>query len=117
MRLAKKGERWVFDADVDSTGPAEGIKRKVLAYCDEAMCVANYFEKGAIGALHSHPHTQITYVAEGVFEFEIEGEKKVVKKGDTMLKQNGVLHGTLCVEDGILVDFFTPKREDFVSMP
>jgi len=78
------------------------------------MCVAHHFEKDSVGALHSHPHTQITYVAEGVFEFEIDGEKKVVRKGDTLLKQDGVIHGAICLEKGVLIDFFTPMREDFV---
>jgi len=114
MALVEKGQRWVFESDVDSTSPGEGVSRKVLAYCDEAMCVAHHFETGAVGALHSHPHTQITYVAKGVFEFEIDGEKKVVKQGDTMLKQDGVLHGARCMEQGILIDFFTPMRADFI---
>lgn len=114
MALVEKGQRWVFEEDVDATNPGEGITRKVLAYGDEAMCVAHYFEKGAVGALHSHPHTQITYIAEGAFEFEIDGEKKIVKKGDALLKQNGVAHGAICLEKGILIDFFTPMREDFV---
>ena len=114
MASTEKGQRWVFDADTDSTFPGEGVTRKVLAYCDDAMCVAHYFEAGAVGTLHSHPHTQITYVAEGAFEFEVDGEKKVVKKGDTILKQDGVIHGTVCLEKGLLVDFFTPMRKDFV---
>jgi len=114
MALVEKGQRWVFEADVDSTNPAPGVTRKVLAYCDELMCVANHFKPGAVGALHSHPHTQITFVVDGVFEFEIDGEKKVVRKGDSMLKQDGVKHGAVCVEEGTLLDCFTPMREDFV---
>ena len=62
------------------------------------MCVENTFEKGAVGSLHHHPHTQITYVVSGEFEFDIEGEKKIVKAGDTMLKLNGVEHGCVCLE-------------------
>ena len=114
MNTVSKGQRFVFGADTECTNPAEGIERKVLAYCDEAMCVVNQFKKGAAGPIHSHPHTQITYVVSGVFEFEIDGEKKVVKPGDTMLKQNNVKHGALCLEEGVLVDFFTPMREAFV---
>ena len=114
MAVVKKDQVWVFGNEVDSTSPGEGVTRKILAYCDEAMCVAHHFEKDAVGALHSHPHTQITYVAEGAFEFEIDGVKKVVKKGDTMLKQDGVKHGAVCLEAGTLIDFFAPMREDFV---
>ncbi|MDR2655474.1 MAG: cupin domain-containing protein [Oscillospiraceae bacterium] len=115
MAITEKNRRWVFNADIDGEQAAPGVERKILAYCDEMMCVENMFEEGAAGAPHSHPHTQITYVAEGVFEFTIENETKVVRKGDTLLKQNGVTHGCVCLEKGILVDFFTPMREDFIK--
>ena len=114
MGKSVKGQRWVFDADVDSLSPGEGVVRKILAYSDDAMCVVHHFKKGAIGAIHSHPHTQITYVAGGVFEFEIENEKKIVKTGDAMLKQKNVIHGAVCFEEGTLIDFFTPMRQDFI---
>ncbi|MCL2588282.1 MAG: cupin domain-containing protein [Oscillospiraceae bacterium] len=114
MAAVEKGQVWVFESDVPGTSPGEGVTRKILAYCDEAMCVAHHFEKGAIGSVHTHPHTQITYVAEGEFEFEVDGVKKVVKKGDTLLKQDGVPHGAVCLEKGTLIDFFTPMRADFL---
>ena len=79
------------------------------------MCVENTFKKGAVGTLHHHPHTQITYVVSGKFEFEIDGVKKIVQKGDTMLKTNDVIHGCVCLEDGVLLDMFNPYRKDFVS--
>lgn len=112
--MSQKNKQWVFRDEVDAIPCAEGVVRRVLAYADEMMCVENTFETGAIGSLHSHPHTQITYVVEGVFEFTIDGVTKVVKKGDTMLKQDAVVHGCKCLEKGILLDIFTPMREDFV---
>ena len=78
--------------------------RRVLAYCVNVMCVENTFKKGAIGSMHNHPHTQITYVASGKFEFTIDGEVHTVSKGDTLLKQDGVMHGCTCLEDGVLID-------------
>ncbi|MCL2087598.1 MAG: cupin domain-containing protein [Oscillospiraceae bacterium] len=114
MAKTEKSQRWVFYADIDGSSVGEGVTRKILAYDEEGMCVEHSFEKGAVGSLHSHPQTQITYVADGVFEFEIDGEKKTVKKGDTMLKQNSIVHGCVCLEKGALIDFFTPMRKDFV---
>jgi quercetin dioxygenase-like cupin family protein len=93
---------------------ATGIIRRVLAYNQDLMCIENTFKEGAVGSLHNHPHTQITYVVSGEFEFEIEGEKKIVKAGDTMLKMDGVEHGCKCHKAGVLLDIFTPMREDFV---
>ena len=115
MGVSKKNERWVFHSDISPVKAGEGVERRVLAYCDAMMCVENTFEKGAVGALHSHPHTQITYVASGAFDFEIDGEHHTVRQGDTLQKQDGVAHGCVCLEAGVLVDFFTPMREDFIT--
>ena len=110
-----KNQIWNFGGEITPESCAEGVERKVLAYTDEIMCVENYFQQGAIGALHHHPHTQITYVVSGKFEFTIAGEKKTVCKGDSMLKKDGIRHGCVCLEEGVLLDFFTPMREDFVD--
>lgn len=110
-----KNDNWVFYDDVNFEETAKGVKRKILAYTDELMIVENSFEKGAVGSLHSHPHTQITYVLEGEFEFEINGTKKIVKKGDSMLKKDGIIHGCVCLEKGKLLDIFTPMRKDFIK--
>ena len=108
------GQPWVPHAETLPEPAGQGVTRRVLAYGDECMCVENTFEKGGIGAMHSHPHTQITYVVSGRFRFTIGDETREVSAGDTLLKQNGVQHGCVCLEAGILVDFFTPMRKDFV---
>ena len=115
MSKDHKDKPWFFFKDAIGEAAAPGVMRKVLAYCDAGMCVINEFEEGAVGPQHSHPHTQITYIAEGRFRFTIGDEEKVVSKGDTLCKQNEVKHGCVCLEKGVLVDFFTPMREDFVK--
>ena len=111
----KKNQIWNFNNEIDAEVCGEGVKRKILAYADEMMCVENHFEKGAIGALHHHPHTQITYVVSGQFEFTINGEKKIVNPGDGLLKRDSIEHGCVCLKEGILLDIFTPMREEFVQ--
>lgn len=110
-----KNDKWVFNKDIALTPFAPGVQRKILAYTDELMIVENHYEKGAVGSLHSHPHTQITYVVEGEFVFEIDGVKKIVKKGDSMLKKDGIEHGCVCLKEGVLLDIFNPMRDDFVK--
>ena len=107
-------QRWVMHKDTVATKPGEGVTRRVLAYNEDMMCVEHAFEEGAVGSLHHHPHTQITYVVSGEFEFEIDGEKKVVRAGDTMLKVDDVPHGCVCLKKGVLLDVFIPMRKDFV---
>ena len=84
MNKQHKDNVWVFAKDIAEETPAPGVMRKILAYSDDAMCVAHEFEQGALGALHSHPHTQITYVAEGRFRFTVGDEVKEVAKGDSL---------------------------------
>lgn len=109
-----KGNNWCLHEEGKREEASPGVERRVLAYCDELMCVENTFRAGAIGAMHHHPHTQITYVASGRFSFTIDGETREVGPGDTMLKTDGVVHGCVCLEAGVLLDIFTPMREDFL---
>lgn len=113
--MQHKNQQWMPNQEARVDTMPSGMERRVLAFCDELMAVENTFKKGMEGALHSHPHTQITYVVEGVFEFTIGDVTKTVRKGDSMLKQDSVVHGCVCVEDGILLDIFNPLREDFLD--
>ncbi len=92
-----------------------GVKRKITACHDNLMCVEVHFEKGAVGAMHSHPHEQITYIISGEFEFNIGGDKKILKAGDSTFKQPDIEHGAVCLKAGVLLDIFTPCREDFLK--
>lgn len=92
-----------------------GVTRKVMGYQDSVMMCEITFETGAKGNVHSHPHTQVTYIAEGKFEFTIDGETQIVTKGDCVLMPPNAVHGTVCLEAGKLVDVFTPKRDDFLA--
>ncbi|GMQ49349.1 cupin domain-containing protein [Vibrio sp. 10N] len=105
---------FVFNKDIQLEDLGDGVSRKVLAHNDNMMSVEVHFEKGAVGAMHSHPHEQLTYVLSGAFEFTIGDEKHIVKAGDTMYKQPDIEHGCVCVEAGTLIDTFTPMRKDFV---
>lgn len=92
-----------------------GCVRRILVHDGVMMAAENRFEKGASGALHSHPHEQLTYVISGKFEFTIGDEKMIVEAGDTLHKRSNVVHGCVCLEPGVLLDVFTPQREDFLK--
>lgn len=94
-----------------------GIKRKIVGYTDDLMAVHLVFEKGAIGAPHSHDiHDQIGYVVSGSFEAEVDGKKAVLKAGDAYIAPKHFVHGAVALEEGsILLDMFSPLREDFIS--
>ena len=104
----------VFSDDATLKDLGGGTSRKVLAYNEQLMMVEVHFEKGAVGSAHTHPHFQSTYVKEGRFRFSIDGETVEVSAGDTIAFPSGILHRTLCLEKGILLDVFSPMREDFI---
>lgn len=91
-----------------------GVSRQILGYNENMMMVKVLFDKGAIGSIHAHPHTQTTYCALGAFDFTIGEETKTVREGDATYIPPNVLHGVVCLEEGILIDVFNPVREDFL---
>ncbi len=93
----------------------EKIRRKVMAYDKSLMLVKVDFKAGGVGVLHQHPHVQITHVESGVFEVEIEKEKQILKAGDVFHVPSNLWHGAVCIEDGVLIDVFSPMREEFIK--
>jgi quercetin dioxygenase-like cupin family protein len=102
----------------DPTFPAiptdPGVIRQVLAERPELMLVSFSFEVGAEGRPHSHPHVQATYVREGRFLFTVDGETKEIGPGDSLVVPADAVHGCRCLEAGVLIDSFAPRRDDFL---
>jgi len=94
---------------------AKGLTRQFVGYDKDMMMVKVMFEKDAVGASHAHPHVQTTYVASGKFEMTIGDEKKILQAGDGFYIEPNLMHGCVCLEAGILIDVFSPIREDFYT--
>ncbi len=92
-----------------------GVTRRVLSYDENLMSVEVSFETGAVGAEHTHPHTQCSYVLSGRFSYSVEGEAVELNPGDSIVVPSGLPHGTVCLEKGVLLDIFTPMRKDFLN--
>ncbi len=104
-----------FYKDCPQEDMGNGVKRRILVHDGVMMAVENTFEKGGIGAMHSHPHEQVTYVLSGEFEFTIGDTTHTVKAGDSLHKLPNVIHGCVCLKEGVLIDVFSPQREDFLK--
>ncbi|MEO7769199.1 MAG: cupin domain-containing protein [Ferruginibacter sp.] len=111
-KLAKK--LFIEDKDLALVDLGNGVSRKIITYDDRLMLVKVVFEAGAVGVVHQHYHTQITYIEKGSFEVNINGEKRVLKAGGSFYIPPDAPHGVLCLEDGVLIDIFSPMREDFI---
>jgi len=108
---------FVRRAEATVEKPEPGITRQVLGHDPALMLVRVTFTKGSVGYLHHHPHRQVSYVERGSFEVSLGGETAVLGEGDCYLVAPGVPHGVTALEDGALVDAFTPAREDFLPAP
>ena len=112
--MADSINAFVEDKNIEWIDLGEGVSRKVMSYDSRLMLVKVGFEQGAIGTVHRHYHTQISYVESGEFEVEVDGKKEILKAGDVFHAAPDLLHGVVCMEAGVLIDVFSPMREDFV---
>ncbi|GAB3639670.1 cupin domain-containing protein [Spirosoma arcticum] len=108
------GVRFVDDQSLPWELVADGVSRKIMTYDANLMLVKVAFETGGVGAAHHHVHTQMSYVESGSFAITIADETRTVRAGDAYYIPPNVWHGAVCEEAGVLVDVFTPMREDFV---
>ena len=92
-----------------------GVRRQILGYGPDLMLVRVQFEPGAVGALHHHPHRQVSYVESGRFEVTVDDERAELGPGDCFFVTADRVHGVVAREAGTLIDVFTPAREDFLS--
>ena len=96
----------------------ENVRRQVMGWNEKCMMVkVEFLKSGAVGAVHSHPHIQNSYVASGKFEVMIGEHKRILQGGDGYFIESDIPHGVVCLEPGVLIDAFTPYRADFVSKP
>ena len=93
---------------------APGVRRTLVAYNDDLLLVKVEFAAGAVGALHQHVHSQISYVESGEFEVTVGGETRVLRAGDSFYAAPNVPHGVVARQAGALLDSFNPLREDFL---
>lgn len=93
----------------------DGLIRQIFGYNDAIMMARVEFDRGAVGTVHSHPHTQVTYVESGEFDVYIDGEERRLGPGDSFFVRPSLDHGAVCRKAGVLIDVFSPAREDFLD--
>jgi quercetin dioxygenase-like cupin family protein len=102
-----------FDAAPESK-PEPGLTRKVMAYNDKLFLAEHQMVKGWVGTVHSHPHDQVVYVVRGHLKVTCQGKTFEIRSGDSFVVRGGVDHGASALEDSLVIDVFTPCREDYI---
>jgi quercetin dioxygenase-like cupin family protein len=94
--------------------PEPGLTRKVMAYNDKLFLAEHQMVKGWVGSVHSHPHDQVVYVVRGHLEVTCQGKTFEIRSGDSFVVRGDVEHGASALEDSLVIDVFTPCREDYI---
>lgn len=113
--MEKGSKQFFYDPDREWEEVWPGIERKIIGYNDTLMQVKVKFRKGTVAPEHNHPHSQSAYIVSGKFEVTLGGKTKVMEAGDGFFVPPGVMHGVTALEAGIVIDAFSPHREDFVT--
>jgi quercetin dioxygenase-like cupin family protein len=93
---------------------ADGIQRQMI-WGERIMVCRLQFAPHVVTAVHSHPHEQITLVERGRVRFAIEDDHRIATAGEVLHFPAHVRHGaTMLDEEVVLVDIFSPIREDFL---
>jgi quercetin dioxygenase-like cupin family protein len=103
-----------FVADAKRTHPEPGLTRLVGACNDKLFLVEHRMEKGWTGAAHSHPHDQIVYVVTGHLAVTAGGRSFEARAGDSFVVRGGVEHQASAIQPSLVIDVFTPCREDYL---
>ena len=102
--------------EVQSFHPEPGMLRQVLAHNQHLMLVRHFFEKGWVGARHSHPHEQLVYVVRGKIHVDVDGRVFDVGAGESFVVDGGVEHEASALEESEVLDVFTPMRDEYKAL-
>ena len=101
--------------DIPVEHPAEGIERQMVVG-ERIMIVRFRFVPFLVTPEHTHMHEQMSLVVSGRVRFFVEGEERIASPGDVLQFPPNCLHGaTMMDEEVVLIDIFSPIREDFLS--
>ena len=92
----------------------DGVWLKSLTHGSRIHLTEVRFIKGAVVPEHQHPHEQTGYLISGSLRFLGGGEDTVVTPGDCWTFASEVPHGAEALEDSLVIEVFSPIREDYL---
>jgi len=99
--------------DLPATEMLPGVLRRAV-YLDDVMLTFFDFEPRAVVPEHRHPHQQITLILSGAMEFDLDGEKRVLRAGDGVLIAPETPHGAVILDEPCrALDAWHPVREEY----
>ena len=92
----------------------EGVHFKTLVHGVNTSLHEFKLDKGSKIPMHSHPHEQTGYLVSGKMNFIIKDKTIPVEPGDSWNIPGGEEHGVDVIDDCIVIEIFSPVREDYL---
>ena len=93
----------------------KGIERQMVVGQNVMICRFR-FAPFVVTPAHRHPHEQMSLIIQGKVKFTIGNEERIVSAGDVLHFPPDFWHGaTMLDEEVVLIDIFSPIREDFLK--
>ena len=103
--------RWV---DVPSEQINDVIARRFIT--GDSVTIGRFeLKQGGVVPSHAHANEQVSIVLSGVLLFRIEGHETIVSAGEVMQIPANVAHEVQVLEDALVVDVFSPVRQDWID--
>jgi unsaturated pyranuronate lyase len=99
--------------DAAAVNMLPGIIRRTLSQSESLMLCEFTFETHVEVPIHTHPHEQVGYIAQGRVQMTIAGDKFELSKGDSYSAPSNIPHGAFTLEPTVIIDAFYPPREDY----
>ena len=113
--MTRRSGAFMFGDQTPRESVGQGLTRQLFGYDDSILMARVEFDAGAVGAIHAHPHSQVSYVESGEFDVTIDGVEMRLGPGDSFYIEPHLNHGAICRKAGVLLDVFSPVREDFLD--
>jgi quercetin dioxygenase-like cupin family protein len=81
---------------------------------DNATISQLFLKRGAVVPRHSHVNEQYSWIISGKLKFVFDDREIVVGAGEILLIPPNVPHSAIAEEDTVDMDFFAPRREDWI---
>lgn len=90
-----------------------GVTRKTFGTTPSMMLCEIRLTRGSVVPMHQHPHDQVGYVVSGKIKMTVGGAEMVCAPGDNYAIPGNTPHAAEAVEDTVVIDVFSPQREDY----
>lgn len=104
---------FVTSREAEQVEMRPGVHRRTMGTTDEAMLCEFFLERTSIVAAHSHLNDQVGYVLRGKIEMTIGDIVKTLYPGDSYAIPGGIVHSVIALEDSMVIDAFSPPRDDY----